>query len=157
MNTSQQEAIDFALSQNKSYFTISLKQNQNFDDFVESVRKIYPRWSVKASKTVCAYETYADLVFAKTRICDNCKHIASDTHGDNWNEPMVNDEYCSKGQWEYEPENENMAANCPLYEYYDWDAHYKAEAESEFQYFEEMKLAEEEYKKMYGMYGISSD
>ena len=148
MNTSQQEAIDFALSQKQSYFAISLKQGQIFDDFVESVRKVYSRWDIKASKTDCDYETYADLVFTKARTCDNCKHIASDTHGDNWNEPMVTDVYCGKGRWEDEPENENMAANCPLYEYYDWDAHYKAEAESELQYFEEMKLGETEYKKV---------
>ena len=65
MNTSQQEAIDFALSQKKTYFTISLKQDQNFEDFIESVSKKYSDWTIKASKTDCDYETYADFVFAR--------------------------------------------------------------------------------------------
>ena len=65
LNQSQQEAINLALSRKQSYFTISLKQDQNFDDFVESVCKTYPQWVIKASKTDCDYETYADLIFTK--------------------------------------------------------------------------------------------
>lgn len=30
----------------------------------------------------------------QTKSCFNCIHLKSDTHGDNFNEPMVTDYYC---------------------------------------------------------------
>jgi hypothetical protein len=73
------------------------------------------------------------------RGCNNCVHFAYELTGNGWDEPGEWIQYCDLGLWDETELNEiEMAKDCPKYEYFDWDGHYKKEAEAEFEYFEEM-------------------